>query len=79
MMSLVPSFPKMSFPLCPSTVEIGKFGISLYASSFWSVIWFTSSPKPVPNIIAVAGIIGKRSLINAAVSLIFSIIANSVF
>ena len=28
--SLPPSLPKISLPACPSTVETGKLGISLY-------------------------------------------------
>ena len=74
MISFLPNLPKISFPLWPSTVDTGKLGISLYGISCLSVICVTSSPNPVPSIIAVLGITGTLLLRYAAVSLIFSII-----
>ena len=46
---------KIGLPLCPSTVETGKLGISSYFISYFSVISPARLPSPVPRIIAVSG------------------------
>jgi len=56
-MSLSPSFPKIRLPECPSTVETGKLGISLYEMRVASVISLASLPNPVPKTIAVVGLV----------------------
>lgn len=57
MISFPPSFPNISFPLCPSTVDTGKLGMSLYANSYVSVISEANCPRPVPRMMAVFGLV----------------------
>ena len=57
MISLLPNLPKISFPLCPSTVDTGKLGISSYRISYFSVISFAKLPNPVPSMMAVSGLV----------------------
>ena len=63
-----PSLPKMSLPECPSTVETGKLGISLYGNSVLSVISEANCPRPVPRMIAVLGLVVILSFNQDAVS-----------
>lgn len=66
--STPPNFPKISFPACPSTVETGKFGISVYEISYLSVISEANCPNPVPRMMAVCGCVVILSLSHADVS-----------
>lgn len=66
--SLLPSFPKISFPACPSTVDTGKFGMSEYENSYASVISEANCPRPVPSIMAVFGLVVILCLSQDAVS-----------
>jgi len=51
-MFLLHIFPNISFPLCPATVDFGKWGISLYSISKSFSIMSAKAPNPDPSIIA---------------------------
>ena len=56
--------PKIKAPLCPSTVDTGKLGMSLYSISNSIFISLVSPPSPVPKIIPISGLNSNFDLIN---------------
>lgn len=50
---LLPKRPIKRFPLCPCTVDTGKFGIAAYGIVCLISMALPSSPSPVPNMIPI--------------------------
>ena len=60
---LSPIVPKTNAPLCPCTVDTGKFGISLYGNVNFTCISSVKLPNPEPKITPYSGVKSILSLI----------------
>ena len=66
-----PKIPNINLPECPSTVESGKLGISLYGKECSISISETNPPSPVPRIIPISGLKFVFSVMKLALSFVF--------
>ena len=71
------TMPKIIRPLCPSTVETGNPGISLYSMAKRVSILSAKPPKPVPRMTPTSG--AKESVAASMKAAVFLISSNIFF